>query len=79
MGTILICGCSADDADRREQGDNRQDEKEVVEVERSDRVEGWGIADGVDFDLFGTATIETINNHKEINCLSTKGLTRKCK
>lgn len=81
MGTILLCGLSADDADRRELGDNRQDEKEAVEVERSDRAEGWGTADGEHFDLFGkTATHrDTINKYKKVNCLSTKGLTRKCK
>ena len=51
MGTILLYGLSADDADKTEVVDNHQDEKEVAEVEGCDRVEGWGIGGGVDFDL----------------------------
>lgn len=54
MGTILLYGLSADDADKRELADNRRDEEEAAEVEGSDRVEGWRIGGGLDFDLLRT-------------------------
>lgn len=57
MGTILLYGLTADDADKRELADNRWDEEEVVQLEGSDRMDGWRIGGGVDFDLLRTATI----------------------
>lgn len=52
----MLYGLSADDADKKELADNRQDEEEVAEVEGSGRVEGWGIGCGVDFDLLRKAS-----------------------
>lgn len=43
MGTILLYGLSADDADKRELADNRRDEEKVEEVGGSDMVEDRGI------------------------------------
>lgn len=40
MGTILLYGLTADDADKRELADNRWDEEEVVQLEGSDRMDG---------------------------------------
>lgn len=51
-------GPSADDADKRELLDNRRDE-EIAEVEGSDRVEGWRIRGGLDFDRLEQQTIMT--------------------
>lgn len=54
MGTVLLYGLSADDTDKREQADNRQDE-EVLEVEGFSRVEGRG-----DIDLLRIANLSDI-------------------
>lgn len=57
MATILLYSLSADDTDKRELADNRQDE-EVAEVEGFGRVEGWGIGGWMDFDLLRLANYE---------------------